>query len=244
MISLTFKIDDRFLASYIIANHGGDRYVDYISPKYKKDLVAFQNVAWELSPDYSTLIDGRNYIYLYSQYAEKNYKDIGQELESYIQKLTKTEEYRKLKNQTEDGLKKLDKEWQDNYVKTAAYIENIGIAIKGNYTVWVTHPMLKSGRYTGKNNIIWSYQTYWKNYNTVYLWHEILHSYFGKSETEHALIELITDEEMRVQLNGGTYPPFCGHKALDRLKSSILPAWNDYKQKEKKNLQELISKIQ
>lgn len=243
MVSISFKVDDRFLASYLIANYRPDRYVGYVSPKTRKGIVAFQDLAWELSTELSTLIDGRYPLCMYPQNVEKSYKEIGSELEKYIQKLVNTEEYKKLKRETQESVKKIENEWENNYKKTSSYIKSIGIDIKGDYTVWLVHPGLKAGRYTGSNKIVWSYQTYWKNYNTVYLWHEILHSYFGRSDSEHALIELITDEEMRTKLNGGKYPPFVGHKDLASLKEKFLPAWKHYLGEKLKNTDMLVKKL-
>jgi len=82
----------------------------------------------------------------------------------------------------------------------------------------------------------------WPNYATVYLWHEILHSYIGYSEKEHAVIELITDEELRIRLNGSKYPPFAGHKYLAKIKQKILPRWKKYLKSKKRNIREFMGK--
>jgi len=69
------------------------------------------------------------------------------------------------------------------------------------------------------------YKNDWPNYSTVYIWHEMLHSYFGRSDVEHAIIELITDEHMRKLLNSDTYPPFVGHEYLSDVKKKLLKDW-------------------
>jgi hypothetical protein len=99
------------------------------------------------------------------------------------------------------------------------------------FNVYIAHPGLKAGKNFGGNNIVWSHQNYWPNYNTVYIWHELLHSYFEKDDKSHALIELITDEEMRIKLNGGKYPPFVEHSFLNEVKLKNLNLWNEYKTK-------------
>ena len=48
------------------------------------------------------------------------------------------------------------------------------------------------------------------------------------NDTNHALIQLITDNELRIRLNGGKYPPFEGHSTLTAEMSSLLPKWQEY----------------
>ena len=92
--------------------------------------------------------------------------------------------------------------------------------------------------------IAWGHNEDWPNYATVYLWHEILHSYLGYSEKEHALIELIADEELRIQLNGGKYPPFVvGHKNLEKMKKKLLPQWRKYLKLKNRNIREFLRKV-
>ena len=59
---------------------------------------------------------------------------------------------------------------------------------------------------------------------------------------EHAVIELITDEELRTRLNGGKYPPFVGHGYLQKVKEKLLPKWRKYLKSEKQNIREFIRK--
>ncbi len=94
------------------------------------------------------------------------------------------------------------------------------------------------------NVIGWGHHEEWPNYTTVYLWHEILHSYLGYSELEHTLIQLVTDNELRVQLNGGSYPPFVGHENLNPLTEKLFPYWKKYLQKDNKNIYELKEKLE
>jgi len=102
---------------------------------------------------------------------------------------------------------------------------------------------LKNGCYLGKNKIAWGHNEDWPNYYVVYLWHEILHSYFSNSEIEHALISFATDEELRIRLNGGKYPPFVTHKELFPLMKKILPFWREYINSKKKNLLDFKNKL-
>jgi len=80
--------------------------------------------------------------------------------------------------------------------------------------VLVTHPKLKNGVNFARFGVIgWGHSEDWKNYTSVYIWHEILHSYFDKSDLNHTLIELIADNELRYRHPGGKdfdyYAAFC-----------------------------------
>jgi len=109
--------------------------------------------------------------------------------------------------------------------------------------VYITHPSLKNGQYLGENKITLGHNEDWPNYFTIYLWHEILHSYLGKTDLEHALIQFITDEELRIKLNGGEYPPFVGHKNLFPLMERILPFWRKYLKNKSKNIIEFKNNL-
>ena len=50
--------------------------------------------------------------------------------------------------------------------------------------------------------ILWGHKEEYENYTTIYLWHEILHTYFDKTDISHAIIQLITDCELQNRLNG------------------------------------------
>ncbi|KKU99309.1 MAG: hypothetical protein UY32_C0002G0045 [Candidatus Jorgensenbacteria bacterium GW2011_GWC1_48_8] len=119
----------------------------------------------------------------------------------------------------------------------------MGLKLNKKIAVYITHPGLKNGRYVGNNTIEWGHNEDWPNYATIYLWHEILHSYIGYSEKGHAVIELITDEELRTQLNSGKYPPFVGHKYLKSIKNRLLPQWRKYLNSEERNIRKFIKEI-
>ena len=104
------------------------------------------------------------------------------------------------------------------------------------FIVYITHPSLRHGKSFQDGTIAWGHNEDWQNYAVVYLWHEILHYYFELSDLDHALIELITDNELRVRLNGGKYPPFIGHENLEKLKYKILPYWKKYLKSKNKNI--------
>ncbi len=244
MVSLNFKIDDSVLASYIITNYQADSYIPYAEERYKKSLVAFQNLAWEKSKDLTTLLDGRFPIFRYKTNKDISYSKLGGDLENFINELIMSKEFKLLKDQTVDSQKLVEQEWNNNFEKTYAYINSIGVKIDGTFEVLLVHPGLKAGNYIGNNRLMWSHQEYWANYNTVYLWHEILHSYFESNDKTHAIIELITDEELRKQLNATDYPPFVGHKYLTEIKTKGSPIWQAYLESGNRDMDHLINEFE
>ena len=113
-----------------------------------------------------------------------------------------------------------------------------GFDFNKTIVVYIVHSSLPSGKtfiFAEGQPILWGHNDLFENYTTVYLWHEILHTYLGTSQLEHALIQLIADNELRIQLNGGSYPPFEGHAYLLPLMKKVLPLWNEYLAKTDKN---------
>ena len=137
--------------------------------------------------------------------------------------------------QSLEGLSLSREEWEQNYQKTAAIMSELtGISLDRDITVYMTHPLMANGsNYKGK--IFWTYRLDFPNYNTIYLWHEIMHLFIrpenekdNKGSAEHAVVQYLTDNELRVRLNGGSYPPFIGHDFLRSLETALLPAWREY----------------
>jgi hypothetical protein len=130
-----------------------------------------------------------------------------------------------------------ERQWNDNYSITQRIISEItGLKPKKNFTVFITHPSLKNGKYLGNNQIGWGHNEDWVNYTTVYLWHEIMHSYFDTKQLDHVIISFITDEELRIRLNGGKYPPFAAHKYLHPMMNKSLHLWKRYIKSESKDI--------
>lgn len=88
-------------------------------------------------------------------------------------------------------------------------------------------------RLLGKNKILFGHLDDFPNYTLVYFVHEILHSHFGFTKVEHAIIELIADNYLRMQLNK-TNEYFIannkriGHFYLKELEEKMLPDWKKY----------------
>ncbi len=240
MFTLNFKVDQKFLASYAIANCERHRFVDNASDSARGEVADFQNLAWDLSKDLYKLIDGRELIGDFALTSNLPYQDIGTKLDEYFDELIRSKEFGIISKSTEDAVLKIEDEWNRNYGFCSEYIKSLGINLDGDFTAFLVHPALKAGRYLGDNKILWSYRTDWPNYNTVYIWHEMLHSYFDRGDGSHAIIELITDEELRFRLNKEKYPPFVGHDFLEKIKAKGLPTWKKYLENPDKDIKQLI----
>ncbi len=148
-----------------------------------------------------------------------------------------SEKFLKILDQTKKYLEFVENQWNKNFSFTFALMKELtGFSFKKNFIVYITHPSLKNGIYLGKNKIGWGHHEDIPNYSTIYLWHEILHSYLSFSNLDHALIQLLTDNELRIRLNGGKYPPFLGHEYLKPLMKKILPYWKKYLKSKKKDI--------
>ncbi|EKD84646.1 MAG: hypothetical protein ACD_38C00182G0001 [uncultured bacterium] len=221
-LRMDFRIDNRHLIKHTIACMDDNRFS---SQEHREDLVVFQDSARALSKRCYDFIAGRASL--------KQFTASGGTLEEVTGFLTNIEqgsEFGKIRQQTEIYIASLKAEWERNYPQTSQVVQEMaGVDLNKQVTIWVTHPSLKNGQYLGNNDIAWGHSPEWDNYATVYLWHEVLHSYLDYTDLSHALIQLIADNELRVRLNEGeTYPPFVGHKNLFPLMDKLLPYWHSY----------------
>ncbi len=215
--NIKFLVDDIFLAKFCIRNYQEERFNKKVQ-EYNKELIKhFQNTSKSLSQNYYNKICDNWYA------ARKDEK-----VSEYINAVINTDSFKKIREETTQTLSLLQLEWEANYSTTKKYLESLGIVINGDFTVYFNHPIFLEGQYWGNGIIIWSYRNDFPNYNVIYIWHEILHELIGKSEKEHALIELITDNEMRKRLNGTKYPPFTGHKDLQYLREKFNPKFQEF----------------
>lgn len=195
------------------------------SQDHGEDIVAFQNFARGVSE--------RCYGYTATTLSEEQFFALGgtrEEEEAFLSQMQQSSEFGKIRQQTEEYLEVVRAQWQRNYPQAFQAIQEMtGLDLNKQITVNVIHPSLNTGLYRGNNTVRWGHHEDWNNYSTVYLWHEILHSYMDYTNLSHALIQLVTDNELRVKLNRGeTYPPFYGYKDLISLMDKILPYWRTF----------------
>jgi hypothetical protein len=141
----------------------------------------------------------------------------------------------------------LEQEWDKNKeIVTKELRDILKIELPKNpVTVMVISNKMKGGQHIDTGVIMWGHSEDWPSYSLVYLAHEYLHDILAKSELEHAVIELATDNELRIRLNGtGDYfyinGKLVGHEFLFELEKKLLPNWKKYLTSKDKNIFEFI----
>jgi hypothetical protein len=223
-LRVNFQIDDNYLLAHALNGNFSST-----EPEHAEDIVALQNKAWEISQQKYDVLRSSETDYLRAN--GDTPKELGEEMSDFTLQVQQSEEFRKIKKQTEEYRDFVQKQWEDNFPKTASVIQDLtGFDLNKEVSVKITHPDLSNGRYAGNDTIAWGNHEDWDNYSTVYLWHETLHSYLSYSAVEHAVIQLLADNELRTQLNEETtYPPFEGHEELFPLMEKILPRWQQFR---------------
>lgn len=152
-------------------------------------------------------------------------------LENLIKVTKESDYYPIFKNETEENLLEIKNEWNLSLDRCLPIMEELtGFNFSKKFDVFITHPDVGNGTNWGNGLISFGFSgRAWPNYTTVYLWHEILHDYFPRDDDlYHAIIQLITDNELRIRLNEGFYPPFEGHKNLEKLMYDLFPIIKEY----------------
>ncbi|MBU1895712.1 hypothetical protein KJ641_02485 [Patescibacteria group bacterium] len=222
-MKLNFVIDEDYFVAHTLCSMGAK---DFSSSKRKKDIVAFQNFAWGESESHYNFLVAR---FSSEIFIQEKADDLFRKLPKYLRVLKQSKFYKTILEQTVKYLNFCEKQWDDNYPLSSKVIKKLtDFKLNKEFTIYITHPGLRNGVCLKDDKIAWGHHEDWSNYATVYLWHEILHSYFEYTDLDHALIQLIADEELRIKLNGGKYPPFVGHKDLFPLMRIILPNWKKY----------------
>lgn len=173
------------------------------------------------------------------------------ELLALVEEGLQSDEFSKLLSETEEYKTWLGNEWEQKKARVNQELLDILRAPlpKDQFKVVVFHPKLAEGRYLGKGTLAWGHSEDWSNYSVVYLCHEALHEFFGESDLEHSIIELVTDNELRIRLNGGGEYLYIdgelvGHENLLNLEKKILSKWLDYLKIPGKNVFELVEELE
>lgn len=219
-MKVVFSVDERYMLRLFLLH---DR-----KSSTDRRIVALQNYAWEYSEALYNIVIGRSRS---SDLAETNLKETA----SFLAHLQEQELFRAFSAETKKYKKQCEGEWQKTYPRTLSFMREItGFSFDDTFRIYIVHPLLRQGSYWGEKKIVWGCHERWPHYTSVYIWHEILHAYLGHDDSAHALIQLIADNELRVRLNGGAYPPFEGHPDLFPRMRRILPHWRAYLETDRK----------
>lgn len=207
----------------------------------------FTNEIWEDNPAVFYFLAGSPEYTLYLS-SEQSLDLLVKQASKVLEAVKRNSTYSQLIEETSDYLKFVDQQWQQNEQNALSIIQELtGLEfLRSKIVIYLTHPKLKNGLTVDKKTIVWGHSEDFKNYTTVYLCHELLHilTDLDNSQITHAIIELLTDNELRIRLNQkGTYFEYPGHPSLRPLTKKLLPRWKSYLKKEDKNIFKFISEI-
>lgn len=167
-----------------------------------------------------------------------------EEVESILTFLSSSDEYNRLIDATKKYRDWLEREWNR---KSTRVIRELSDIVRTELpvhpiTVYVVEPTIRWGQYTRGHGIVWGHDEEWNNYSMVYLSHEYLHSFLPKTNVAHAVIELATDNELRLRLNGnGKYFDIDTRSRLLGIEKELLSNWREYLRISSGDIKEFIS---
>jgi hypothetical protein len=237
-INLNFSVHDVYLAAHTLRSSD-----NFPSDTFKDDITAFQKYMEELSKDYFDKL-------MAIDPSEINPTTMDspklKELRVFIIQATEAPGFAKILSQTYEYGKACRDQWQKNYPQTFEIMKEIsGLPLNKSFTVYITHPGLDNKRVLENQNVIlWGHDEKWDNYATVYLWYEVMSTYLPKDDVGRAVLELLCYNHLRVQLNGGNYPPLLdGNPDLKDIKEKALEDWKAYLNSGNKNILAFIAQL-
>lgn len=250
-IKLKFKIDKDYLLVHLLS--AGDYFC---SPRYRKDIINLRAFAKKENPKLYGLMSAklRNIDWVRKGQLTRITKSDPR----YLSAIKRNKFFKKIVVQTQQYRAFCQKQWLKNYKIASRFIQYVtGFVLDKKIDVYLTHPGLYNGDFLIKQNIItWGYREEWPNYQSVYLWHEVLHSYLdvdpryrwlravayhdGESDFEEGVIELVADETLRSLLNHTKYLPFVGRENLIPFKKKLLPIWEKYLKQDQRDFSDFL----
>jgi hypothetical protein len=248
---IDLKIDKAYLVYKALATDiAPDGLHTFIAGQTPRDhLKALAAAAEKIDPLACKFIRAKGHIFdimALANHLQCDTAPLAARAEKLIEQLMDNAAFLPVLQDTQKALADLAAEWDANFQKSLGIISDLtGLSFGKSFPVYITHPCQAAG-HNNYGKIFCTYRNDFPNYNTVYMWHEILHSYItfedkgdyaAAERAPHAVIQLVADNELRVRLNGGNYPPFEGHPYLNSTVDVLLPSWRAYlAQKEKRDI--------
>jgi len=219
---LDFILEENYLIVYTLQRGSADG-------KNFSTALDFQNYAWALNK--AKYREQKKYDN--SELDNLHTKKFRDNFDTYFEELKNSIQYKKLYKETVEYKNDCAKEWNKNLNKSFELMKKITklhFQFPKSVKIYITHPAVSNGSALDRKNfkIAWGDWGHFPNYSTVYLWHEILHSFMDIDDVSHAVIQMATDNELRARLNNTTFPPFVGHESLKPLMDKIYSKWKTY----------------
>ncbi len=242
-MELKFEIDEDLLASCALFSKRA---------KNLEGWVDLKNQLWVKYKDTYDFFNHTDYGFLF---LHENYTDtlnkFTKTVPLLLEDVKKSEKFKELLSCTRNYTKWLEDQWLEKKEVVLDELEDIlKISLPDvTFTVFVIAPVVGGGRYLGDHKIFWGHDEDWPNYNIVYLMHEVLHELIENGPSSHAVIELATDNELRIRL-GGSKKYFAesdtpvGHEYLLSQEKKLLPKWKKYLGDTNTNIYGFISSLE
>lgn len=197
--------------------------------------VDLQNTLWDKYRLGYQLLQGNSYNVFINENSQETLTKATDEVKQLIEEGIQSPTFNDLLQNAQEYRKWLESEWLKNKEKVEKELKDIVRTDlpSDTFTIYVMGNLVHIGRHLGDHKIVWGHKEDWPNYSLVYIAHEYLHSIFSYSDLEHAVIELIADNELRMRLNQGGEYFTCngkkvGHDYLREIEKKIYPDWQKY----------------
>ncbi len=236
MFKLKFKLNKYYLLAHALP------LSDLPFPAWEN----LQNKLWEEFPKAYYLLTTHPEIAFIGKQPLKELSETYTQVKKMMRKAFVSKEFKRLYKESRTYLHLLQKQWENSGDEALDILKDLsGLSLPNkNVTVFITHPKLYRGFALPAYNIIgFGYAEDYKNSSTINLCHEILHLMTRNTRVMHALIELLANNELRIQLNKeGKYfvfqesdetkdsPLHAYVNRMRKLEKEILPFWKDYLQ--------------
>lgn len=239
MIRLQFEVDPRFNLRHILSFRHPDRFICGRSADSVRALQSqFQEIFSDTGVAFASTLAPEQPHHL-------GWKPPLGRLDELVEQALLHPLYQRIQAETLQAAELIRAEWEGAYERSHEIVfDVVGGPLEETLKVFVTHPCLRQGRFLADQRAIaWTFAEDQPHSNVIYLWHEVLHAFLPRGNLGHAVLELVADEELRIRLNGGSYPPFIGHPHLSPIKEILLPVWREYLRRSERDIFKFLAWI-